>query len=51
MTDSQPKTNTNQAQKGLKTTKYGLFSLINPFPAPGLMDASMVEPSVARARV
>ena len=23
----------------------------NPFPAPGLMGASMVEPSVARARV
>ena len=24
---------------------------VNPFPAPGLMGASMVEPSVARARV
>ena len=41
-----------EVTNGLPAACISQFSLyINPLPFPGLMGASMVEPSVARARV
>ena len=44
----------SQTHERRQTTCIGFqvrYGCLNPFPLPGLMGASMVEPSVARARV